>query len=382
MDASPQHAALDRPANSSEETHFRRTADVIPAMIWMTDANHLCSYLNRSWQEFTGLTVEEGLGRGVTAVFHPDDRARITEQFLQAAQRLEPFALEYRIRRADGEYRWVVGEGRPRLNEQGQLLGYVGCVIDVHDQKMTEEALRQSEEELLRLNDTLELQVAERTQQLREREARLAKLAWELTRAEQCERTRLARVLHDQVQQLLVAAKMRISLASMDAVVDSVKADLNTAQGIIDEAIETVRTLSVEMCPPILHVRGLGAGLQWLATKMHRQHGLTVDMETDPGADPTDATLRDLLFQTARELLLNVVKHAQTDHCQLRLRRQQQRLVLEVIDQGVGFRPQAEPSPAESSIGLFHIRERLRHVGGELEVASAPGQGTRATVIV
>lgn len=381
MDASQRHVP-DRPTNSSEETHFRRMADVIPAMIWMTDANHLCSYLNRSWQQFTGQTEEQRLGRGVVSVFHPDDREMVFEQFFQAAQQLQPFTMEYRLRRADGEYRWVVGEGRPRLDDQGQLLGYVGCVIDVHDQKMTEEALRQSEEELRRLNDTLEQQVAERTRQLRDRESRLAKLAWELTRAEQRERTRLARVLHDQVQQLLVAAKMRLSLASMDAVVDSVKADLNTAQGIIDEAIETVRTLAVEMCPPILHVRGLGAGLQWLATKMQRQHGLNVELETDPDADPSDPTVRDLLFQTARELLLNVVKHAKIDHCQLRLSRRQQRIVLEVIDQGIGFEHREDISPAESSIGLFHIRERLRHVGGELEMTTSPGQGTQATVIV
>ena len=382
MDASERDSASDRPANSNEEIHFRRTADVIPAMIWMTDANHLCSYLNRSWQAFTGQTEQQGLGLGVVNVFHPDDRDRIGREFLEAANKLEPFTMEYRLRRADGEYRWVVGEGRPRLDEQGRLLGYVGCVIDVHDQKMTEEALRQSEEELRRLNDTLEQQVAERTHQLREREGRLAKLAWELTRAEQRERTRLARVLHDQVQQLLVAAKMRISLAAMDAVVETVAADLNTAQAIIDEAIETVRTLSVEMCPPILHVRGLSAGLQWLATRMQRQHGLTVELETDPAADPPDHTVRDLLFQAARELLLNVVKHAKIDRCQMRLARQQQRIMLEVSDQGIGFEHHAETAPGESSIGLFHIRERLRHVSGELEVVTAPGQGTRATVIV
>lgn len=382
MDAFERQSASNRPANSNEEAHFRRMADVIPAMIWMTDANHLCSYLNRSWQEFTGQTEEQGLGRGVVSVFHPDDRERIGQQYLEAATQMRPFTMEYRLRRADGEYRWVVGEGRPRLDDQGRLLGYVGCVIDVHDQKMTEDALRQSEEELRRLNDTLEHQVAERTHQLREREGRLAKLAWELTRAEQRERTRLARVLHDQVQQLLVAAKMRISLAAMDTVVDTVAADLNTAQAIIDEAIETVRTLSVEMCPPILHVRGLGAGLQWLATRMQRQHGLTVDLEADSNAEPSDATLRDLLFQAARELLLNVVKHAKTDRCQLRLTSQQERIVLEVSDQGIGFEHHPDAAPGESSIGLFHIRERLRHVGGELEVATAPGQGTRATVIV
>ncbi len=141
MDASQRHVP-DRPTNSSEETHFRRMADVIPAMIWMTDANHLCSYLNRSWQQFTGQTEEQGLGRGVVSVFHPDDREMVFEQFFQAAQQLQPFTMEYRLRRADGEYRWVVGEGRPRLDDQGQLLGYVGCVIDVHDQHGAHAGLR------------------------------------------------------------------------------------------------------------------------------------------------------------------------------------------------------------------------------------------------
>src|SRR5690606_14419170 len=88
MDAFERQSASNRPANSNEEAHFRRMADVIPAMIWMTDANHLCSYLNRSWQEFTGQTEEQGLGRGVVSVFHPDDRERIGQQYLEAATQM------------------------------------------------------------------------------------------------------------------------------------------------------------------------------------------------------------------------------------------------------------------------------------------------------
>lgn len=369
------------PANQYTQENLRKMADIIPAMIWMTDANAQCIFLNQAWLQFTGDELQRALGEGVLSAFHPDDRENTTRQYFDAVQRLETFAIEYRVRRFDGEYRWVLGVGSPRLDDQGRLLGYVGCVVDIHEQKQVEAALRQSEERLRELNETLEQQVIERTRQLSEREASLAILNQQLTRAEQKERLRLSQVLHDQAQQSLVATKMRIALAEMDATPETAS-ELQAARTALDEAIETLRTLAVELYPPILHARGLGAGLEWLGGKMQRHHDLMVDLDIDFAAEPKNQLLRDLLFHTARELLLNVVKHAKIDRCELRLSKQQERIVLEVIDDGIGFDETSALSASEQSIGLFHIRERLRHANGELTIVTAPGQGTHITIEV
>lgn len=130
------------------EARFRNMADHAPVMMWVTDEVAACTYLNRSWYEFTGQTEADGLGFGWLNATHPDDSAEAERIFVQANQRHEPFRLEYRLRRADGEYRWAIDAGAPRFADDGAFLGYVGSVIDITDRKRTE-ALQAAQARLL-----------------------------------------------------------------------------------------------------------------------------------------------------------------------------------------------------------------------------------------
>jgi PAS domain S-box-containing protein len=130
------------------EERFRNMADNAPVMIWVTEADGMCTYLSQSWYEFTGQTPENGLGLGWVNATHPDDAARTEEVFLAANARRAPFRLEYRLRRADGEYRWALDSAQPRFGAGGEFLGYIGSVIDIDDRKEAEELLRRTNDKL------------------------------------------------------------------------------------------------------------------------------------------------------------------------------------------------------------------------------------------
>ena len=136
-----ERTALER----ARAQRFQELADTAPAMLWATDAANNCTYLSRGWYDFTGRDETAGLGLGWSGAIHPDDRARARQAFESAAGRREPFTLDYRLRRADGEYLWVIDAGRPRLDARGELLGYIGSVIDAHSRRAAEDALRESE---------------------------------------------------------------------------------------------------------------------------------------------------------------------------------------------------------------------------------------------
>jgi PAS domain S-box-containing protein len=126
------------------EARFRNMADNAPVMIWVTDPSGECTYLNRQWGEFTGQGADTGLGHGWIQAVHPADREPAAKAFADANRRRVPLQLEYRLRRADGEYRWSFNSGAPRFGPAGQFLGFIGSVIDVHDRRQVEERQRQS----------------------------------------------------------------------------------------------------------------------------------------------------------------------------------------------------------------------------------------------
>lgn len=137
------------------EVRFRAIADTAPVMIWTTGTDSLCDYFSKPWLDFTGRTMEQEVGTGWTEGVYPDDLQGCFDCFLPAFHARKPFRMEYRLRRADGEYRWVLETGIPRYTPGGEFAGYIGCNIDITDRKRAEqehERLRQLEADLAHIN--------------------------------------------------------------------------------------------------------------------------------------------------------------------------------------------------------------------------------------
>ena len=152
-------------AMRESENRFRNMADNTPMMMWVTDPSGCCTYLNARWYEFTGQTAAEAEGYGWLDATHPDDKASLERAFVTANAARAPFRAEYRLRRADGVYRWALDAASPRFDGAGAYLGYVGSVIDIDDRRETENALRDSEARLRALNLDLEREVLIRTRE-------------------------------------------------------------------------------------------------------------------------------------------------------------------------------------------------------------------------
>ena len=148
------------------EARFRDMADNVPVMVWVSDPTGACTYLSRSWYEFTGQTEQEALGFGWLDVIHPDDRERTREAFATSNLRRERVQLEYRLRRADGEYAWAIDIGAPRVDGNGEFHGHVGSVLDISERKGIEDEREHLVVALSDLTDILEARVGRRTEEL------------------------------------------------------------------------------------------------------------------------------------------------------------------------------------------------------------------------
>ncbi len=268
--------------------------------------------------------------------------------------------------------------GIAELNELAGAFGRMAANL-----RNSQDQTRQSLDRVRILNETLEERVAERTAIAEQRADQLRRLASQLTQVEQRERRRLAEVLHDHLQQLLVGAKL--NLAGLQAEFPDAAGGpiLRQVNDLLGESISVSRSLTAELSPPVLYDQGLAQALQWLSRRAQEQHGLCVTVHADPSANPVDEDARILLFQAVRELLFNIVKHAHTDHATVEMRRlDDDRLQIVVKDEGVGFDPTNRPKSRDSGgFGLFSIRERLQYLGGQMQMSSTPGRGTRVEVV-
>ena len=316
----------------------------------------------------TPMSYETFLG-----TIHPDDRQYVDTQW-QAAVRGEPYDIEHRIVVA-GQIKWVREKAYLEFDAAGALLGGFGITHDITERKRVGEELRQ-------LNETLERRVTERTEEARQLSDQLRALASDLSQTEQRERKRLATILHDHIQQLLVAAKMQLGLVTR-ADSKTVASTVQGVESIIKEAIDASRTLAVELSPPILHQAGLAAGLNWLANRKQEENLFKVHVRASSDAEPASENMRFLLFESVRELLLNAVKHSGVHEARVTMIRTPDgwtKIIVEDKGKGFDFALVRARQADSESFGLFGIQQRLNHLGGRLEIESAPGQGTRAVL--
>ncbi|MCU0618628.1 MAG: PAS domain-containing protein [Gemmatimonadaceae bacterium] len=305
---------------------------------------------------------------------HPEDLPATETAIRRALEHDTDYRMTYRIRRADdGAVRWVEGRARLVHRTDGTPLEMHGSLVDVTERRAAEEELRRS-------NESLEARVRERTAVAEERAEQLRQLALALTATEAHERRRIAQLLHDSVQQMISAAKMRVGMMRLQAVQPDVRTGASEVEQMLDKVLTAARTLAIELHPPVLQEVGLGAALRWLAEEFGTRHRLTVRLALPAQEPPLSDQTRIVLFDAARELLFNVVKHAGTREASVDVAADADTGVmrLRVVDTGAGCVPTA--AAARATFGLAHLEHRVGLLRGSVTFDSALDAGTRVLV--
>ena|GEM_PF-6922779 len=205
----------------------------------------------------------------------------------------------------------------------------------------------------------------------------LRTLASELSLAEEHERRRIASFLHDQIGQSLAAVRMKFGALRVAVLPASASSLVEQVHSLLETAIGDTRALTFELSPPILYELGLEPTLDWLAERFSEEHGLRVVFEDDGNEKPLDEDVSALLYRAVRELLFNVVKHANATGARVSVARDERWIRVVVDDNGIGFAREGAGSTQPGGFGLFNVRERIEYIGGRMTVETGTGRGTR-----
>jgi PAS domain S-box-containing protein len=327
------------------EQRFRLLADHSPTMIWMSGTDKLCTFFNRGWLNFTGRSMEQELGDGWASGVHPDDQQRCLRLYSVAFDSREDFEIEYRLCRYDGEYRWIVDYGVPRFGANGAFCGYVGSCVDITERKLSEISLRE--------------------------------LTGRLIHAQEKERSRIARELHDDIGQRM--ALLQIGLEQFEqsslALAPNDHKQLKEITAVASEISSDLHNISRQLHPARLDLLGLVGVLSSFCRELSNRHELQVTFRHRdiPAQIPKDVAL--CLFRVVQEGLRNVMKHAETSAATVELSTDADVIDLCISDSGTGF--SFESVKGKGGLGLISMSERLRLIGGHLTVESEPLHGTR-----
>jgi len=332
------------------EARFRLVANTAPVMIWMSGPDKLCSYVNQPWLDFTGRPLVSELGSGWAEGVHADDLQLCLNTYDQFFQRRKSFKMQYRLRRHDGEYRWVLDTGVPRFSSDGSFAGYIGSCIDMTERKQAEEAL--------------------------------STVSRRLIDAQEQERTRIARELHDDINQRI--AMLGIEL---DVLQQSLPNQGPELQSRIDELRQQtaeigtdVQGISHRLHSSKLEYLGLVAACKSFCREVAEWHKVDVNFVAENIAPNLSQDISLCLFRVLQESLNNAIKHSGAQHFEAQLRGTSNEIQLTVRDHGIGF--DAAAVMVNRGLGFISMRERVSAVNGTILIASKPKGGTEITVRV
>ena len=332
------------------EKRFRVMADTTPSLMWMCNPQGKVTYLNERRIAFTGSDSNAGYGDSWATYVHPDDLRNLQDRMSQGLKNQQAFSREYRLRRSDGVYRWMFDVTSPRVNGDGSFGGFIGSAIDVTDQKLAQQALE--------------------------------KLSGQLIEAQEKERARIARDLHDDICQRLALLSMEIVQANrtVNESPAGAKKRLEEIGQHCSEIAGDVQSLSHQLHSSMLDCLGIVAAIRGFCQELSKQHDLNIDFrDSDVPKDlPKDISL--CLFRIAQEALHNAVKYSEINQFSVALFAAGEEIQLVVRDAGAGF--DVEETKKSRGLGLVSMQERVNLVHGRFSVESKPGQGTRVFAAV
>jgi len=333
------------------EERFRTMANAAPVMIWMAAPDSLCTFFNQPWLDFTGHPMEEQIGNGWAAFVHPDDLSRCMDTYLTAFKARTKFEMEYRLRRADGEYRWILDIGTPLFAPPGTFAGYIGSCSDVTEHKQAQERLQQLSGRLIKLQEQ--------------------------------ERQRISRELHDTTASSLTAlianlALVRGSAAALDSRAHKA---LSESLDLARQCVREIRTVSYLLHPPLLDELGLASALRWYTEGFAKRSGVRVDLHLPARLDRLPPDAETALFRIVQEGLTNIHLHSGSPTATISIAREaselagREQVTLTLRDEGRGIPPCALEGPADNiqglGVGIAGMRERVRQLGGRMKISTS-----------
>jgi len=320
------------------EERFRIMADTTPALIWMSDREGRIIYLNKKILEFTGADLEAIRSGAWVNHVHPDDLAEVLAANARAQDRRTSFSKEYRLRRRDGVYRWMLDVGAPRFNTNGSFAGFIGSATDISDQKAAQEGLE--------------------------------KLGGRLIEAQEKERRFIARELHDDICQRLAVLSLEIEQATQNTDRERMQEIWQHCSDITGD----VQALSHELHSSMLDFLGLVAAVQSFCREFSLRQDVSVAFTQENVPPFLSREVSLCLFRVVQEALHNAVKYSGVNHFEVHLRGSQNRVEVEIRDDGVGF--DVEHAKTNGGLGLISMLERVHLVNGAITFESKPNRGT------
>jgi PAS domain S-box-containing protein len=461
----------EKAVRESEE-RFRSVADDAPVLIWSAGTDKLCTYFNKPWLNFTGRPIEQEVGNGWAEGVHPNDRQRCVDTYMHSFDRRDKFRMEYRLRRHDGEYRWILDMGVPRFNPDKSFAGYIGIAVDVTERRRAEEGLRESEgkfrsvfrdagvgmvivspegrflgantafcgylgytEEELREKTVQSITFADDWPPFRkkleellagassfrwfdkrclhksgrivhtqssaslirssdgtpqyfvgevldvtsriEAEAALSEMTRKLIAAQEQERARIGRELHDDINQRL--AMLAMELEQLQEHPSEIGVRSQELRQQIIEISGDVQALSHDLHSSKLEYLGVAGGIRSWCKEFAERQKMYIDFKSTVRSVIPIEVGRTLL-RVLQEALHNASKHSGAKRAEVRLREQSGEIQLVISDSGKGF--ELDPALQGKGLGLTSMQERVRLLRGTILIKSKPLGGTTIHVRV
>jgi PAS domain S-box-containing protein len=325
------------------EGRFRLMANSAPVIIWVSDVDAQCTYVNLSWLKFTGQPADAALGTGWLDAIHPDDVERCRDTFTNAFDGRAPFQVEYRMRRFDDEYRWMITTGAPRYDADGSFAGFAGSAMDITERKLAQEAL--------------------------------ATIKQRLFDAQEEERARVARELHDDINQRLSLLSMRLAALTQSAPVSPSEGarEIEATREDVLRLSRLVQAIAHRLHPSRVDYLGIAVAAAALCREMSGERGVDVAFHAEAIPDDLSRQVAVCLYRVLQEALQNAIKHGATEKVDVSLCGGADQIELTIRDYGVGFDPVAAQG---RGLGLTSMKERLSAVQGHLAIESQPQCGT------